>query len=451
MVPRRIDCLREAVTTSSGEVISRSQRARRSGGWTTGPDQPDALLAAGRALLYPGLALTSLLLVRGPAELPMGDILLAMAGLLGALSLARRTLRLPGLILVAGGLAGAGALLASVVSSDPLGSVAIGVRVVYLVVVVPWILLTLLTEQRHVMRAVLWLVGGAALCAVGALAQVVLGDIIPGGEITGDNRLTGFTGHVSDLGGITAMGVGAALGAVFSPLPKRHRRMAEAVLALSAMGLLLSGSVSGMLAVLAVMLFLGVRRAVRLRRAVVLGALGTAAGMLALSMLAEADARNPVERFLVTTGETSVGGESNTAGSRFELAVRAVEGITERPLTGHGLVPPDNILLRTLSVHNNFLAAWHSGGILLFAGVVIASAIAVRYCLARDLSDPLCTTVAGATVAAMAFAQTAPSFYNRYYWLPIAFAVVLTVHARASSSAPGATDPPARHGRRPRG
>ena len=423
------------MTTSSDEGISPSRRARPSGGWTTAPDQPDALLAAGRALLYPGLALTSLLLVRGPAELPVGDILVAMAGLLGALSLARRTLRLPGSILVAGGLAGAGALLASVVSSDPLGSAAVGVRVVYLVVVVPWVLLTLLTEQRHVVRAVLWLVGGAALCAAGALAQVVLGDIITGGEITGDNRLTGFTGHVSDLGGITAMGVGAALGAVFSPLPKRHRRVAGAVLALSALGLMLSGSVSGMLTVLAVVLFLGVRQALRFRRAVILGALGTGAGMFALSVLAEAGARNPVERLLVTTGETSVGGESNTAGSRFELTVRAVQGITERPLTGHGLVPADNILLRTLSVHNNFLAAWHSGGILLFAGVVIASAIAVRYCLARDLSDPLCTTVAGATVAAMVFAQTAPSFYNRYYWLPIAFAVVLTVRARASAPA----------------
>jgi O-antigen ligase len=300
-----------------------------------------------------------------------------------------------------------------------------------MVLVVPWILLTLLTEQRHVVRAVLWLVAGAALCAAGAVVQVLFNDVIPGGAITGDSRLTGFTGHVSDLGGIMAMGVGAALGATFSPLPRRHRRVAESVLVLAATGLLLSGSVSGMLAVLAVALFLVVQGAIRVRRVVLLGIVGAGAGVLAMSLLAGVGARNPVERFLVTTGKTSVGGESNTAGSRFELAARALDGIAEHPLTGHGLVVPDNVLLRTLSVHNNFLAAWHGGGILLLVGVVIVTVIAVRYCFVWDPSDPLHMTVASAVVAALAFAQTAPSFYNRYYWLPVAFAVMLAVRARS--------------------
>lgn len=403
-------------------------------GSAAGGRQPDALLTAGRTLLYPGLALSSLLLLRGPAEMPIGDILMACAGVLGALSLTRRRLRVPGGLVVAAVLVAAGALIASANSAEPLASLGIGVRLIYLVLVVPWILLTLLTEQQHVVRAVLWWLGGAAVCAVFAVLGAVLGDVVPGATVTGDNRFTGLTEHVSDFGGITTMAVGAGLGAVFSPLSRRRRRPLMVGLAISATGLLLSGSVSGMLAVIAVVLFLIVQGVVRVRRAVVLGVGATIAGGFALTLLADAGARDPLERFLVTTGQIGAGVESNTYGSRLELASLAVEGIVERPLTGHGLLVEDNVLMRVFTVHNNFLAAWHGGGVLLFAGVVIASAMAVRYCVARDLADPLHVTVASAVIAGLAFAQTAPSIYNRYYWLPIAFAVILAVRSRALRS-----------------
>jgi O-antigen ligase len=401
----------------------------------------DALLAAGRAVLYPGLALTSLLLLRGPADLPIGDIAIAVAGLFAVVSLARPQLRVPGALRVAGALVVVGALLASIVSSDPLGSIGVGVRLTYTVLVIPWILLTLLTKQRHVERAVLWCLAGAALCAAGALLQFFMGDVIPGGTITADSRFTGFTTHPSDLGGIAAMSAAAALGAAFSPLPRRRRLLAVVILAVAVVGLLMSGSVSGLLAMCAVVLFLIVRGAIKPGRALILGAAMSIAIGFAVALLTSAGALGPLQRFLLTTGQTEASTESNTAGTRLELADRAVEAIIARPVTGHGLVTEDNILLGEFTVHNNFLAAWHAGGILVLLGVVIASALGLRYCLRRPSSDPLQTTVAAAVVASLAFAQTAPSMFNRYYWLPIAFAIVLGV--RSSAGLPTATQAPA--------
>lgn len=407
-------------------------------------DPHDALLVAGRALLYPGLAMTSLLLLRGPADVPVGDLLIAAAGLLGALSLARRRWRLPRAIPVAGLLVTAGVAVSATVASDPSASLGIGVRLIYLVLVVPWILLTLLTDRRHVLHAVLWTMTGAAVCATGAVLHLTPIRAFGVGTVTSDNRFAGFTEHVSDLGGITAVAVGGAIGALVSTLPSRYRLLCLVLLAVAGTGLLLSGSVSGMLAVCVVLVFLVATGVVRPRRAIGLAVFGAAAGGLALSLLGRAGALGPVERLLLTTGLTGPGGEADTAGSRVELARRAWSGILEQPFLGHGFGVDDNLLLRGLSVHNNFLAAWHGGGLLVLVGVVIATATAVRHCLRRGLPDPLHTTVTGAVVAAVAFAQTAPSVYNRYYWLPIAFAIVLAVrNARSPEPDPAARGPAA--------
>lgn len=394
------------------------------------PGQSDALLKAGRMLVYPGLALTSLLLLRGPAELPIGDILIALGGVLAAMSLARHPHRLPGALVVAAVLVGAGALLAATVSSDPAESLGIGARVVFCVAVVPWILLTVLVEDRHVVAAVAWWLAGAAACAAFALLNALFGEVIPGAMVTGDARFSGFTPHVSDLGGITAMGVGAGLGAVFSSLPRRSRALLVALGAVCATGLLLSGSVSGMLAATAALIYLMLAGVVRLGRALPLLVIGATAGGFALSLLSDVGARGPIERFLLVTGQTTAGADANTADIRLDLATRAVAGILGSPLVGHGLPVEDNTLRGTFTVHNIFLAAWHSGGILFLAGVLVATVFAVRWCLAGRAVHDLGTVVAAAVIAAVVFAQTAPSFYNRYYWLPVAFAVVLAVRSR---------------------
>ena len=121
------------------------------------------------------------------------------------------------------------------------------------------------------------------------------------------------------------------------------------------------------------------------------------------------------------------------------MADRALAGIAEQPVTGHGMVTLDNVLMEKFTVHNNFLAGWHAGGVFVFVSMVLATGLALRMVLRREMADPLREVVATAAVAAVAFAQTAPGIYNRYYWLPLAFAVVLGVRSRAGLD-PGGSD-----------
>ena len=385
----------------------------------------DGLLSAGRALLYPGLALTSLLLLRGPGGLPIGDVMMAGAGFCALLSMHRPNRRLPPLLLVAGALLVVGVCIASSVSLDPKGSLSIGARLIYMVVIVPWILLMLLTEQRHVTRAVMWWLGGAALCGLGAIAQMALGDIIPGGQIRVDGRFTGFTTHPNDLAGISVMAAAAAMAALGGNVTTRFRNGALIILGISTVGLVLSGSVSGFMGMAAAIIFLLVRGAIRIGRATVVAAVGTVVVGFVVSQMESLGALNPIERLLRTTGFVATQSEYDTAGIRMELARRAIDAIQEAPITGYGMLIKDNVLMKSFTVHNNFLGAWTSGGLFVFLGVVIATLIAVRCCLHRDKFDPLHSMVATSVVAAIVFAQTAPGIYNRYYWLPVAFAIFL--------------------------
>lgn len=394
----------------------------------------DALLRIGRALLYPGLALSSLLVLRGPAELPIGDILIAVAGLCAALSMHRPARGLPVPIWIAGAFVLVGGLLSATVSSDPGTSLGIAARLLYMVAFIPAILSTLLVERRHMVTALMWWLAGAGICGLGAVAQIALGDVIPGGYITPDARYTGFTTHPSDLAGVTATAVGATLAALTRTLSRRTRRWALAIVVACAIGLLFSGSVSGMFGLVGSVGYLIARRAINLRRWTLVGLGGGVLVTIVVSQLTAAGALNPVERFLRTTGIVTTKADYDTAGTRVELAYRALAGIADSPIVGHGMVTADNVLYRAFTVHNNLLAAWHSGGVVVFAGVLVATVAALRYCLRRDVDDAVRNIVGAAVVGAFVFAQTAPGIYNRYYWMPIAFMIVLEVRARCRRS-----------------
>ena len=400
--------------------------------------QRDGLLTLGRAMLYPGLALTSLLLLRGPRALPIGDVLMAGAGFCALLSMRRPLRQVPALLWVAAALLVVGGAVASAASSDPAGSLSILLRLVYMVVIVPWILLNLLVEQRHVTRAVTWWLTGAALCGLGAIVQLLFGDVIPGGQVTVDGRFTGITTHQNDLAGISVMAAAAALAAFGNGMTKRFRIFGSGILAICTTGLILSGSVSGVLGMLAAVVFLLVSRAIHLGRAALVTAAGSVIIVFVLSQLEGLGALNPIERLMRTTGFTTTKAEYDTAGTRMELARRAMAEIRESPFIGNGMLINDNVLMKRFTVHNNFLGTWTAGGVLAFLGVVIATALAARYCLRRDPRNALHGVVATAFVAALTFAQTAPGIYNRYYWIPVAFMIFLVWQWRpAATSAPG--------------
>lgn len=396
----------------------------------------DGMLALGRSLLYPGLALTSLLLLRGPMALPIGDVLMAGAGFCALLSLNRPDRTLPVGLYFAGPLLIVGTIISSSMSHEPLGSMSIAIRLIYQVMFVPWILVNLLTDRRHVFSAFAWFLAGATLCAIGAIAQLIWGDVIPGGAITVDGRFTGVTTHQNDLAGITCIAAAAALAALGSRVHPKVRLGALFVFSTCMVGLVLSGSVSGILGLLAAVVYLFVRGTVHIGRALAITGAGALLFVILLPQLDSLGALNPIERLTRTTGFSATQSDYDTAGTRFELMRLAVDAIRESPFVGRGMLIEDNVLMKRFTVHNNLLGTWTAGGLLVLLGVVIATAIALRYCMRRDSRiDPLHNAIATSVIAAVVFAQTAPGTYNRYYWVPMGFAIYLAVDLRSRRAA----------------
>lgn len=402
--------------------------------------QRDHLLAAGRFLLYAGLALSSLLVLRGPASFTIGDYLIAGAAGCALLSLRKPPRNLPGSIYTAGILLLLGGVFASAVASDLSGSLLATVRLLYLAVVIPWTFLMLLLTPSQVARAAACWVAGAAVAGAGAVMQLVAGDVIPGGDITNAGRFTGFTASISDLGGITAVGAAAALAALNAGLSRRAQGAAVTALALCLVGLVLSGSVSGMIALAAAAAVLLIRRGVQLRKLIMVGAVATAVLAAVLNVQAQLGALGPIERLMQATGITATSADLDTASTRAELANQAWIGIEAQPILGHGMGLADNILFGSFTVHNIFLAGWHAGGILTLLGLVVATSVAVRFGWARSPGDQVREGLVAASVAALVFAQTAPSFYNRYYWLPLGLLITAELARRRRAVSPSACD-----------
>ena len=108
--------------------------------------------------------------------------------------------RLPKTFLVGVALFIFGGALSSIMSETPRVSLVILLKYLYLFVVWFWLGMVLLRTEKHILTAIFFWSFSAALNGLGAVAQVI-GIEIPGAE-THWGRMTGFTGHVNDLGGV---------------------------------------------------------------------------------------------------------------------------------------------------------------------------------------------------------------------------------------------------------
>lgn len=407
----------------------------------------DPVRAAARTLLYLGLFFSSQLVLRVDA-ITIGDALLLLSCGAALFAYANRdhtpvpsafdsaaTVALSCLIIIGGSLSTFPAL-------DPAGSLAVMGRVLFLAIVLPWLARTLLENHRHLTAAAAWTVAGVAFSASGTLLQYAFGSqVIPGSEVTQAGRFTGWTGHVSDLGGVCALGIALCVGYVISGR-LIHRGWGIVAITLTAVGLVLSGSVSGMLASGVALLIYLIRGALRVRYVlligIVLAGIYTAASFIQSNVTG---ALNPVDRLLQTLGITEQGRYSTTE-SRFETSDAAFASIAKHPLVGVGLDPISGIADGQFPVHNLLIAALFQGGIL-FA--IAIAAFTLRPLVGRWLRTDrslLSTQLLAACVAAIVFAMTAPSLYNRYFWVPLA---LLCVYRALHSHHADPSGPPRAH------
>jgi O-antigen ligase len=323
-----------------------------------------------------------------------------------------------------------GGLLSSLEAVDSNASAFVVVRMLYLTLVWFWLGTLVLQTPAHVQNALVAWVGSVAVSSSGAIAQFFYGDVIPGGTVAW-GRMTGFTGHFNILGGLAATAfVPALMLAVDSP--RRAVRVAGTIsTALIAAGLLLSGSVGGLIAAtVATMVWLALR-GVSLR-ILVSGAAVAASAVLLMSATGSTNSPSPIDRIeRVTSAEEAGAGTGGTIYTRIEGYSLAWSRILEQPLVGVGLdLESSEAELGRHTVHNLILGPWFTAGVLGLVGIVMLIVGALRTGLRVLRTTPpqsrsFTAALLASLVAFVEHAMGEPILFVRYGWFPTALLIAL--------------------------
>jgi O-antigen ligase len=357
----------------------------------------------------------------------------------------RVTVEVPIVVLVGGVLFGVGGLVSSLDAALPVQSVAVGARVVYIVSLWFWLGTVLLRDLAQVDVAVrLWTIS-AGITGAGAVAQLVWGDVIPGATPSW-GRMTGFTPHMTDLGGTTCLALVPALWvATRTRTWGMQRLVALATVAFIGAGLILSGSIGSMLAAaVAVFVWLALG-AGQLRAIVIAVALAGIIAIPSLAVLEQLGGISPATRLQqVVVSE----GEEGSLWSRLQAYQAAWDVIGRNPYVGAGLddqssrvdvlglelLSDGNVIFNRHQVHNVFLGAWYGAGLLGLIGVIailIGTVQAGFLSVVRAVSDDerlLAAALLASFAGFVVFAQGTVVLYQRYGW--IGSALILAIWAQ---------------------
>ena len=431
MASRRV--FTQAIELPAGEMKS-----------TLAPGEAKALPIA-RFFYYGGIATVAQLSIEGPLRLSLSDCFLLVALALAICTLLdmRRAehIRLPVSLVIGSGVYGAGALLSSIQANRPLESLFVAARVVLVLIVLAWLSTHLLRTARHVQIAVgLWAFS-SAVTGMGAFAQWLFGDVIPGtSPVFG--RMTGFTPHMNQLGGVSALAL-APCAYLITGGARRQRIFALFLLPFICGGLLLSGSIGALLAALvaAVVWIFAARRI--LVPLTVLACIFVAA-VVAQGLLSSGSSGILLWKRIESVVEGRNAGDGLVA-SRIESYEDALNTIARNPLIGQGLddlssrtnVPgPEalsdgRVVIVFHQVHNLLLATWYEAGLLGMVGLMVVLMATLWAGICNILSAP---TVMQRHLAVALLAAYASFFFfsmghivtvQRYAWLPGALALAL--------------------------
>jgi O-antigen ligase len=398
---------------------------------------PDGRLRLARALYYVGAAAIGFLTIRPAAGFTVSDwvflLSLVLVVIVTTVQDIRRDYLVPGVITVGVLLFAVGGLISTTNAADASQSLLVVIRVGYLTLVWFWLGTVLLETIGHVRNAVVAWVSSAALCSSGAVAQFFYGDVIPGGDLA-YGRMTGFTPAYNNLGGLAATAFVPALMVALDSPRSWQKLVGLASTALIVAGLLLSGSVGGMLGASVATVFWLALRGVSLRLVVGIGAVAGSAFVL-MTATGVTNAPSPVERInRVTSAQEAAQGTGGTLYTRLDGYREAWERIHEQPLVGVGFDEKsiENVLGTAHGVHNIILSPWLSAGILGLVGVVLmlygaftCGLATLRLAAARDRS--LLAALLASVVCFIVFAMGEPILFVRYGW----FATALLVAVRA--------------------
>ena len=384
-----------------------------------------------RALYYLGLLFIGQLAIRPASGLTVSDLFFFAAFVATCLELvSSRQSTIPGIrprpLLLGTLLFAVGAVISSVSLEAPGQSLAYCLRFVYVTLFWFWMGSVVLRTSRHVAWAVSMWVTSVALSGGAAMAQLSLGDVIPGtSPVFG--RMTGTAVHINDLGGMAGIALPVAVALMAGRAGKVRRRWATGVVVLFVgAGVVLSGSVGGLLAATVGVATFAIASRIR-RRTMVTALVMFAGSVLIISAQQDAGAPSPFERASQVTGPED--DPTSTLGSRVDTHGAALDAIAQSPIVGYGLGQP--VPKTGFTVHNIVLGPWYEGGLFAMVGMVViltglVSAGMKAVGAARSRQEwQLAIGLFAAFCSFLVFATGAPVLFQRYAWAPAAMLIAL--------------------------
>ena len=270
----------------------------------------------------------------------------------------------------------------------------------------------------------------AAILQASGMRLPYLGPVVWG-------RMTGFTGHVNDLGGAAAVAMAPAFALAFTAVRTRTRALWLVALLAIVAGAVFSGSVGGMAAGIGAV---GVWLVISSRgpRPLVITLIALTLALAVAQVQSDLGLPTPLQRVLAATG-LSRGGRYSTVATRMEGYTVAWSGVAQGGLIGAGLDKQSAIVQGGTEVHNLFLKAWYEAGLGAAIGMVcvvlggLASALLAARLAASDELRSLVTGVVAAVAAFIIIGLSAPVLHQRYGWVAVALAVSSLALTRAGA------------------
>jgi O-antigen ligase len=415
-------------------------------------DRDDGEFRLPRRLYYLGLVLLGLLTLRAAGQVTLSDVLFLFSFLLACaeLVIVRRQvpIRLPFLLLLGIAIFSVGGLISTFESYHYVSSTAVIVRLIFLTIFWFWLGTVVLNRREHVMKATNLWVASAAVGGSAAVVQLLVGEVFLGGTAAG-GRMTGFTTHPNDLGGLTCIAfVPALMLAARHSIPAPRRLLSYAVLLLVVAGLILSGSIGALLAAAAATFVWFAFQRSSVHSILVFTTLGLCV-VAVMTVQVMRGAPTPLERFdLVTSSRSDGGATVGSVEQRIVVYRSAAEAIEEHPFVGVGLdlrsvTKPFGEENYEYDVHNLIIGLWYKAGLFGLAGMLIAFLAVFRsgwIAILRSKSDlerRLAVALVSSAVAFFMFAMSAPVLFSRYGWISAALLLALrAVQQRGALAAP---------------
>lgn len=383
-----------------------------------------------RGLYYAGLLLMGQIVLRPVAGLSISDGLFLAAFLaVWAETICGRRSTVPRIrprsLVLGTVLFAVGVVVSSAPLESPGPSLSHGLRFVYLTLAWFWVGSVVLRNHRQVACAVSLWVASVAVSGLAAVAQLFLGDVIPGtSPVYG--RMTGTAFHMNDLGGMAAIALPLAIVLFSRPAGSLwSRRIALVLVSLVGAGLVLSGSVGGLLAAAVGGAVYGTASRVR-GRSVVTALVVLGGGFLLVGAQGDAGSPRPQERASQVVGTGNDG--TATLWVRIDTNAAALKEIAQNPVVGRGLGQP---AATGYQVHNVVLGPWYEGGLFAMLGMIVILVGVARAGLealrsARSRTEwQLAIGLLAAFSAFLGFAMGAPVLFQRYGWAAAALLIAL--------------------------